>query len=89
MAVKITSKALYGMREPLPLSGFPEGTIKLKVRSNGFVTAYVRTSKSIRQFLVKEKDGFWKPYMETKSNTKGSARSFPKRKSLLSKILTT
>jgi hypothetical protein len=61
MASKIyAGRHVFGVAEPLPLKGFPEGKkIRLRVRDNQFALARVRTDDGIREFYVKEEEGFW------------------------------
>jgi hypothetical protein len=60
MASKIyAGHHVFGVTEPLPLKGFPEGSIRLRIRDNQFALARVRTDDGIREFYVKEEKGFW------------------------------
>lgn len=59
----------YGIRGPFPLKDFPEGKVRVRVRNNAFPVAYVyQHGKSIRKFLVAEKDGYWIPFHEQQAN---------------------
>lgn len=58
----------FGVQEPKPLKNFPPGKVRLRMRNNDFVHAYVKTSSSIRHFLVDEIDGFWVPILEQGAN---------------------
>ena len=53
-----------GVREPLPLAGFPEGRVRLRLRNNSFAMAYVKTKDGIRCFVIGEMDGMWVPVTE-------------------------
>jgi hypothetical protein len=68
MARIISSNLVYGVKDPLPLSEFPDGRIKIKMRNNDFASAYVRGDKGIRQFYIEEKDGCWIPKYEQSAN---------------------
>jgi hypothetical protein len=60
MAIKIyAGHHVFGSAEPLPLKGFPEGSIRLRIRNNQFALARVRTDDGIREFYIKEEEGFW------------------------------
>jgi len=70
MSVKLIgdTSIIWGVRPTLPLKGFPEGKIKLRLRNNSFAKAFVKTKQGIRSFYVAEKDGFWIPKYEQGSN---------------------
>ena len=68
MGVMYGSELVFGSAEPLPLEGFPEGRIKVKIRGEDWVRVYVATSDGIREFVVEEKDGKWVPGLETGRN---------------------
>lgn len=58
----------FGTQEPKPTRGFPDGKLRLRIRSCKPVIARVKTAESIREFAVKEQDGFWIPAFETARN---------------------
>jgi hypothetical protein len=62
------SKLIFGIREPLKLSGFPDGRIRLRMRSCEFARARVKTKDGIVEFYVSEKDGCWVPCIERGRN---------------------
>jgi hypothetical protein len=66
MAVTITRgiKFVVGIQKPLPLRGWPEGKIRLRARRTDRLRAYVKTAGGIREFSVKEVEGFWEPAVE-------------------------
>lgn len=68
MAATIGTNFIFGVHSPKPLQGFPGGRIKLKQRHDGFVRAFVKSADGIREFLVKEADGFWIPGIEVGRN---------------------
>ena len=59
---------IWGVVEPKPLKGFPEGRVKLRLRNKDFARAFVKTSNGIRSFIIAEQDGFWIPKWEQGSN---------------------
>ena len=58
----------FSLAKPLPLSGFPEGKIRLRIRPDEYVLARVKTEDGIREFYVEEKGGFWVPFKEVGRN---------------------
>jgi len=59
---------VFGVVDPLPLSGFPPGRIKLRMRPMNFAFAFVKTEEGIRKFAIQEKDGLWIPSFEQSRN---------------------
>jgi hypothetical protein len=59
------SSIVFGLAEPRPAKGFPDGRIRWRLRNDEAVLARVRTSDGIREFCVKEEDGFWMPAFES------------------------
>jgi len=68
MALIYGNTGTWGMQEIKPLRGFPKGRVKIVMRQDDFVTAFVKTSDSIRKFYVKEVDGFFEPFSEVIAN---------------------
>ena len=58
----------FGSSDPKPLRRFPSGKIRLRIRKDDFVQAFVRTESCIRHFYVEEVDGFWQPCFEQGAN---------------------
>jgi len=54
---------VFGLAEVKPLKGFPEGRVRVKLRSDEFAVALVRIPKTQKteRHLLKEKDGEWIP----------------------------
>jgi len=52
---------IFGVQTPLPLSGFPAGKTRLRMRNSEYAVVYVRPpSGGIRKFLVYEQGGKWR-----------------------------
>ena len=64
MTTPTRPECFIGVREPLPLAGFPEGRIRLSLRNDSFAKAYVKNKDGIRCFVIGELDGTWVPVME-------------------------
>ena len=65
----IGTPLVYGVREPLPLRGFPEGRARIRMRPGKFVRVYVRPlAGGVREFVVQERDGAWWADGETGAN---------------------
>lgn len=67
-------KHAFGLNEPLPPKGFPEGRIRWRIRQDDFTLARVKTVDGIREFHVKEQDGFWVPSYERGRNSVANAK---------------
>jgi FtsP/CotA-like multicopper oxidase with cupredoxin domain len=59
---------IFGIVDPKPLKGFPPGKVRLRIRNGSFALARVRDERGIREFLIRERDGFWTPYLESGRN---------------------
>jgi len=60
----------FGLVEILPLSGFPQGKVKIKMRDDNFVKIFVKSENEIQAFYPEEKDGVWIPSYKIEQNTK-------------------
>jgi hypothetical protein len=69
----------YGLKPPLPMRGFPAGRVRIRARNDEFVLVRVRTTEGIREYYVREVDGFWEPAFEKGFNLSNeqSHRSLP------------
>ena len=61
MVTKIGVDVAFGVCEPLPLEGFPEGKVRIRMRSNNIVNVFVKTADGIMRFVPEIKDGRWHP----------------------------
>lgn len=68
--IEITNQIglLFGIADKLPLRGFPDGRIKIRIRTDSFVQAFIKTADGIEVYSVKEKDGYWEPCMKMGAN---------------------
>jgi len=58
-----------GVKNPLPLRGFPAGRARICQRNNAIVRVFIRPpAGGIRCFFVEERDGAWWPVFETGAN---------------------
>lgn len=64
----VGTSLVYSIIEPLPAKGFPQGRIRWRIRHDEFVLARVKTADGIREFYVKEEDGYWVPFVEKARN---------------------
>jgi hypothetical protein len=62
------NKLVFGVVEPLPLVGFPDGRAKIEIRSGELVRVYIKTKTGIIAFYPTEKDGAWIPDCEIGRN---------------------
>lgn len=57
-------KYVFGVCQPLPLRGFPQGRIRLRLRKDSFAKAFVKSPTGIRRFLIGQRGAFWVPMYE-------------------------
>ena len=63
----------FGVKDPLPLRGFPPGRARIRQRNNAFTVVFIRPPEGgIRRFFVEPRDGAWWPAFETGSNRNAS-----------------
>ena len=60
------------MQKPLPPKGFPDGRLRWRMRNTKPMLARVMTEDGIREFYVKEENGYWVPLCEKGSNLTGT-----------------
>jgi len=64
----------YGMAEPRPLRGFPEGKTRIRIRNTHFPVVYVRPPEGgVIAFLVDDDGEVWTPGRRTGSNVMAEA----------------
>lgn len=61
-------KIPFGSGIQLPLSGFPKGRARIRIRNDDFIRVFIKTEDGIRGFYPEEKDGSWIPKIEFSSN---------------------
>jgi len=66
--ITISNPCVYGIQPVKPLIGFPEGKVKIRLRSNDFAKVFIKTQSGVRQFIPEEKDGAWHPRAELGRN---------------------
>ena len=68
MAAISSKNLVFGIRLIMPLEGWPEGRIRIRLRNTGFASGYVKTPDGIREFAIEERDGRWWPSYERGAN---------------------
>lgn len=68
MPTIIDSKLAFGSAEPLPPKGFPPGRLRWRIRAKEFMRARVQTVDGIREFAVREENGYLVPAWEIGRN---------------------
>ena len=69
MAITYGRKIEFGVKDPLPLHGFPPGRARIRQRSDAFTVVFIRPPEGgIRQFAVEPRNGAWWPAFETGAN---------------------
>ncbi len=66
-------KAIFGMREPMPIVGAPEGRQRLRMRNNSAAKLFVKTTDGIRSWVLEDKGDHWfvNPRLEQGRNLRG------------------
>ena len=52
---------VFGVKDRLPMKGWPAGRARIRMRGGAFVQCFVKTETGIRKFWILEKDGCWIP----------------------------
>lgn len=60
----LSPEPVFGVRDPLPLCGFPAGRVRLRLRNTDYARAYVKATAGIRCFIIGEAEGCWVPLAE-------------------------
>lgn len=63
---------VFGIQEIKPLRGFPEGRARVRMSVCDSTMVYIKTASGIREFYVREKEGFWIPDGERRRNERVS-----------------
>lgn len=63
-------KVVWGVREPKPIFGAPEGQHRLRMNKSEFAKLFVRTANGIRQFGLEDCGDRWfcNPKLEQRAN---------------------
>lgn len=59
---------VFGMHEPKPLKGFPEGKTKLKMRGDDWARVYVKTKDGIQEWYIKDDGENFVPFCRAAIN---------------------
>ena len=66
---------VFGIKDLLPLRGFPSGRARIQQRNGEFTIVFIRpTDGGIRRFVVEEREGAWWPAYETGANRLDAAK---------------
>lgn len=57
--VKGNTKIIFGVREPKPIVGAPEGRQRIRMRNKSFAKLFVKTSNGIRCFILQDGGDHW------------------------------
>ena len=69
MEIMIGKQIEFGVKDPLPLRGFPEGKARIRQRNDAIIVVFIRPPNGgIRRFSVESKDGAWWPAFEMGAN---------------------
>jgi len=75
--IKTKQNIIFGVKNPLPLSGFPKGKIKIKMRNDDFACAYVKNETGIYKYAIEEKNGYWMPSFSPACNFRTTTPNKP------------
>lgn len=59
MPIYTGMKVVYGVCEPKPIVGAPDGRQRLRMRSNGVARLFVKTPDGIRTFFLEDRGDTW------------------------------
>ena len=60
---------VFGVRDPLPLKGFPAGRARIRMRNRSCPQVFIRPPEGgVWAFYVYERDGCWWPRCEVGAN---------------------
>lgn len=65
-----TKKVVFGVREPKPIFGAPQGKQRLRMKHDSFGVLFIKTDSGIRQFHLEDVGDRWfcNPIMEVRRN---------------------
>ena len=73
MAIFLGRKIEFGVKDLLPLRGFPPGRTRIRQRNGAAVVVFIRPlDGGIRRFCVVAREGGWWPAFETGANRNAS-----------------
>jgi hypothetical protein len=76
MAITYGRKIEFGVKDPLPLRGFPPGRARIRQRNDAFTVVFIRPEDGgVRRFYVEERDGAWWPAIESGANRNASNKT--------------
>lgn len=63
-------KVIFGVREPLPIRGAPEGKQRLRMRNTRAAALFVKTAIGVRHFILEDCGDHWfcNPRLEQGAN---------------------
>lgn len=64
----IGTKIVFGLQQPKPAVGFPEGKLRWRLRANDFARARISTSHGIAEFFIVDLGECWSPITEIGRN---------------------
>lgn len=70
--ITVGKKVVFGVREPKPITGAPEGRQRLRMRNTSLARLFVKTDSGIRHFILEDKEDTWfcNPQMEQGRNVR-------------------
>lgn len=57
--IVVGMKVVFGVREPKPIFGAPEGNQRLRMRNDSFASLFVRTATGIRHYKLEDFGDRW------------------------------
>lgn len=67
--VKAAQNLIFGIRDPKPIAGIPDGgRVRVRLRPEELARAFVRTSQSTTEYLLRDCGDHWELAFSTASN---------------------
>ena len=68
--ITVDIKVIFGVREPLPIRGAPEGKQRLRMRNTRAAALFVKTAIGVRHFILEDCGDHWfcNPRLEQGAN---------------------